>query len=193
MNFYLVNFVFFLLFSSCFVSDGVNYSRIDVMNVIDGYSKSIAIKKGIILRIYGLDYAGRDNVYDGKIHLIDLGYSINKSMKYEEARELFYQLVDGLLEVINKTEYLKKYFYHTPVGYKDISIRLSFDYDKQKILHKDDVYQIAIFENKIMYHFSNGKEPVRMNQRQLSQDVYVFQGFSPEMRAIVRDLPEKEF
>ena len=192
MRFFLINFVCFAFLSSCFVSDGVNYSRIDVMNVIDRYSKSIAIEKKVIRRSYGLDYAGRDNVYDGKIHLVKLSYSIDKNVKYEEAKTFFRDIVDGLLDVINKTEYLGKYFYHSPIGYEDLFVSISFDYDQKGILKKDDVYQIAIFENKIMYRFADEEEMVRMKQRKISEDIYIFEGFSPEMRAIVRDLPEKK-
>ena len=139
-----------------------------------------------------LDYAGRDNVYDGKIHLVKLSYSIDKNVKYEEAKTFFRDIVDGLLDVINKTEYLGKYFYHSPIGHEDLFVSISFDYDQKGILKKDDVYQIAIFENKIMYRFADEEEMVRMKQRKISEDIYIFEGFSPEMRVIVQDLPEKE-
>jgi hypothetical protein len=191
MRYFITNFVFLSFLSSCFVSDGVDYADIDVMNVIDRYSKSIAIEKKIILRSYGLQYAGRDNVYDGKIHIVDLSYSIDKNMNYEEARSLFYEIVDGLLDVINKTEYLGKYFHHSPIGYEDLWFSLNFDYDLKRTLKKDDVAQIVILENQIMYNFCKGEKPIPMSQKKVFEGLYLVDGFFPDTRTIIRDLPEK--
>jgi hypothetical protein len=192
MRYFIINFVFLFFLGSCFVSDGVNYSDIDVMNVINRYSKSIAIEKKAIRRSYGLDYAGRDNIYDGKIHVIALSYSVDKNMNYEEAKCLFYEIVDGLLDVINKTEYLGKYFYHTPIGYEDLCFSLTFDYDQKGTLKKDEVYRIAIFENQIYYHLCKGEKPIQMSQKKIFKGLYLVDGFFPDTRTIIRDLPEKE-
>ncbi len=86
--------------------------------------------------MYGVNYAGEDKIYDGKVHLVDLGYRIDKNMKIEEAQKFFYSLVDGLLENLNRNESLKQYFHHHPLSYKDLYFRLSFDYDGKFHLKK---------------------------------------------------------
>jgi len=48
------------------------------MKVIDKYSAELKKDKKIRNTSYGLDYAGADKVYDGKIHEVSLGYSIDK-------------------------------------------------------------------------------------------------------------------
>ncbi len=60
----------------------------EVMREINKYSNIIKKEKNICLRMYGLDYAGEDKVYDGKIHLIDLGYSIDKKNELRRGKEL---------------------------------------------------------------------------------------------------------
>ena len=72
------------------------------MEVINNYSQKIEKEKNIINRMYRLDYVGADKIYDGKIHVIALGYSIDKNIQYEEAKKHFYTVVDDLLLIINK-------------------------------------------------------------------------------------------
>src|SRR5579872_508168 len=73
-------------------------SRDEVMDVINDYLKPLEKEKCIQLRGYGLHYAGSNKIYDGKIHEINLSISVDKRMKYNEARILYYSIVDGLLE-----------------------------------------------------------------------------------------------
>lgn len=170
-----------------------NDSYREVMDVIDEYSLKIKIEKKIDLRMYGLDYAGQDKIYDGKIHLIDLGYSINKNMKYEEARELFYSVIDGLINRINKTEKIKNYFSHSPIGYEDFYFRLSFDYESEGHLKKDDVKQIAILDNQIMYFIVDEEGTTKIKKNDISPDIHIIDGFSPKTRSIVKKLPESQY
>jgi hypothetical protein len=161
------------------------------MDVINKYSDFMKAENDIILRGYGLYYAGQDKIYDGKIHVIDLGYSVDKRMKYDEARDLFYYVVDGLLNKLNGDPSLKDYFYHYPVGYEDLFFRLSFDYEKKGYLKKDDLSMIYIFENKIGYCILSEEGPAQMKQRELGSDVYILEGFSPKEKVIKRKLPEQ--
>lgn len=167
-----------------------SYDR--VMSVIHGYSETIKKEKNIALRCYGLDYSGEDNVYDGKVHLIDLGYSLDARLHYKEARKIFYIVVDDLLKKINSTESLRKYFFHYPVGYEDLYFRLSFDYDDEGFLRKGEVESINILDNEIMYFFINDEHYVEKTQlNPVSPGVYL-QHNNPleKLRDITRKLPE---
>ena len=163
----------------------------DVMSVIQKYSKSIKSENGILLRGYGLNYAGQDKVYDGKIHVIDLSYSIDANIQYKDARQMFYSMVDGLLDRINKDESLKQYFFHSPVGYQDLWVSLSFDYESKGFLKRDDLDAIHIAENKI-YYFIAEKDGVarELKQRRVVPDVYILTDVLSNTRSIVRKLPE---
>jgi len=166
-------------------------SYANVMRVIKGYSKSIENEKGIVLRGYGLHYAGPDKIYDGKIHTIDLGYCVDRNFHYKEARDLFYSVVDGLLEVINKNDGFSGFFFNFPVTYKDLYFRLNFDYDMKGSLKKDDINQICILENEILYFIveEDGKSN-ELKQTKIVPDVYVLTDVLSNTRSIVRKLPE---
>jgi hypothetical protein len=159
-----------------------------VIDEINCYSKKLEKDNNITLKLYGLSYAGRDKVYDGKIHEIDLMYGTEKRMHYKEARKLFYSVVDGLLEKINKNEKLSRYFYHTPVSYQDLRFNLSFDYSDKGILKKDDVSMIYIFENRISYLIVE-KLDERPADRYRRADLEI-EHMLTTTRAIDRNLPE---
>lgn len=161
-----------------------SYDR--VMDEINRYSKG-AKEKGYILDSYGLHYAGEDKKYDGKIHQIDLGYTLKQRMQYENGEMAFYTLVDGLLNRINSNKELSSYFHHYPVTYEDLYFRLSFDHTK-----KDDVKMISIFENEIMYFIleKDGEvEKARLDK--IVPDVYFYNGDDAKVRTVIKKLPEK--
>lgn len=160
----------------------------EVVEIIKKHSRNLEKTKEVELKRYGLDYAGSDKIYDGKIHEINLGYSIEKRMNYKEARILFYSIVDGLLQEINANKRIQQYFYHTPVGYQDLHFGLSFDYSSKGYLRKDDVMKIYIFENRISYLIVE-KEDDRPSDRYRRADFEIEHTLSTT-RAIDRDLPE---
>ncbi len=164
----------------------------EVMFVINQYLTPLEEEKGIELRGYGLHYAGPDKVYDGKIHEINLGLSISKKMKYEEARTLFYSVVDGLLQSINKNESIRNHFYNHPVTYQDLYFRLSFDYEAAGYLDIGDISMIAILENKIKYFIVEEKRGnVAIGTRKTVPHVYIGTGFPPKTRCVTKKLPEE--
>lgn len=191
MKFFIVCFPLFWFLTSCSLSDGKDYSYNDVMNVIYEYNKKISKEKSVELDSYGLYYAGADKIYDGKIHIIDLGYSVDQRMQYEEARKWFYELVDGLLENINNTEYLRRYFYRYPVGYEDLIFRLSFYSDDKNFLKKGDVLQVNIFNNKVSFHVLEEDGALEEKHRPVSSEVFILEGFFPKTRNITEDPPVK--
>jgi hypothetical protein len=77
------------------------------------------------------------------------------------------------------------------VGYEDLYFRLSFDYDNNVPLKKDDVSMIYILENEIGYRIVSEEGSTEMNQRELGSDVYILEGFSPKKKVIKRKLPEQ--
>jgi hypothetical protein len=191
MNYLLVLF-FILNFNRCF-SMAKPTPREEAMNVFHNYSK-ILEKEGIINRWYGVDCAGPDKIYDGKIHEISLGYSIDKNFKYQEARRFFYRIVDNFLLEINSHEHIRDQFFHYPVTYEDLHFALAFDYKSKGHLHKDDVDMISIQENEIFYRIANIEQ---------ATDKWVFHGTYPgmgtvshtgrdSMRSFIRKLPESE-
>ena len=126
----------------------------EVIWTIKRHSKKLKKEKGISLALYGTSCAGPDKVYDGKVHRIDVMYRIDKKLKYEEARVLFYSVVDDFLAELNTNEKIRDCFYHYPVTYKDLYFILSFDYEDKGYLSRDDVSMISIYENEIMYFFA---------------------------------------
>ena len=160
------------------------------MKVINSYSSDIKKEKGIVLTRYGLKYFGPDKIYDGKIHQIDLGYRIDKAMKFDEARAYFYEVVDGLLNCINQNEKLKEYFYHYPLGYEDLDFSLSFDYENKGTLKCDDIRAIHIQFNEILYEIIEEEGPSRPILESRGCGLAVMNGYTNEPRCIVRKLPE---
>lgn len=163
-----------------------------VMKIVNNYSKSINSSQGIKLRGYGLHYAGKNKIYDGKIHEVDLMYSIDKRLQYKPARDLFYSIVDGLLAKINSDEKVKKYFFKFPIGYEDLHFSLAFDYDSKGTLKKDDVDSIGILDNEIFYFIATKDGEVKNpKMNQVVPDVYIMEESDASTRAIVRKLPEQ--
>ena len=167
-----------------------NNSRKEVMNVIHKYSQKIKKENNIILRCDGLDYAGKDKIYDGKIHTIGLSYSIDKRINYIAGRTLFYSILDGLISKLNQEESFKNHFHNHPVGYESFRFTLSFDYEDKKILKKDDLYMISILENEITYFFmkQDGQGP-KMETKEITPGLYR-QNIDLNLRSITRKLPE---
>lgn len=183
---------------SCSLSDGKDYSYQDTVNVIYDYSKKISKENSIELMSYGLDYAGADKVYDGKIHVIDLSYAVDRRIQYEEARLLFYELIDGLLKKINSTEYLAKYFSNNPVGYEDLFVKLSFDYYNKGFLKKGDVSQIYIYLDKVRCHTIEVEKAAKIEQKEVIPDVFILEEYvlkesmieeNPYTKEIIRRRP----
>lgn len=187
-NFLFTTFLFSIICSAACAMHKKENSNKEVVGIIKNYSKQLEEKSKIELTSYGLSYAGSDKVYDGKIHEIEVGYRIDKRMKYNEARDLFYLIVDGLLDEINRDKRIQHYFYHTPVGYQDLWFSLSFDYSGKGYLKKDDVMKIYIFENRISYLIVE-KEDDRPANRYRRADFEIEHMLSTT-RAIDRDLPE---
>lgn len=184
----LLSLLILTISSQMFPMSKKDNSHSEVVKIIKNYSRNLEKTKGIELKLYGLRYAGSDKIYDGKIHEINLGYSIEKRMNYKEARNLFYSIVDGLLQEINNNKRIQQYFYHTPIGYQDLHFGLSFDYSSKGYLKKDDVMKIYIFENRISYLMVE-KEDDRPADRYRRADFEIEHMLSTT-RAIDRDLPE---
>lgn len=162
----------------------------EVMSVISDFSEKIEKKHGVRLTRYGLHYAGQDKVYDKKIHEIDLGYAIDESMKYKEARELFYTIVDSLIELINKHSEYKDFFSHFPIDYRDFHFTLSFDQGDSTMLKKDDISQISILGNEIWYHILQNDGEVDGIQFSETGPGLHTASFTLKTRTIRKPLPE---
>ncbi|MES2272909.1 MAG: hypothetical protein V4487_01810 [Chlamydiota bacterium] len=194
MNFFYSFFILFFISSN--LACGIHKETdpyAEVMSVINMYSKIVKKEKNIELRGYGLHHAGPDKIYDGKIHEINLSYSIDKKMKFTEARGLFYSLVDGLLECLNKKESIRNYFRHYPVDYSDLHFRLSFNYDDEVYLSVGDISMIGILENKIKYFIvEEDGGTAQVETKQIIPDVYIGTGLSPKTRCVTKKLPETD-
>jgi hypothetical protein len=165
-----------------------------IMAIIDQFAEDIKKKKNIIFRAYGFVSTGPDKVYDGKIHALDLGYSIDKNLKFKEARKYFYELADTLVQTINSHPEIGKYFYHFPIGYEDLELSLSFDYEDKGHLKKDDIDSIYIQKNQIIYFVVDNEETVdKMKMDQITPDIYILRDFASRSHSIRRPLPEKDF
>jgi hypothetical protein len=179
------------LSSGCsMTNDPAEYTK--EMKVINGFAKKIKQQKNVEMRLYGFRCTGPDKVYDGKIHAINLGYSIDKNLKYKEARQFFYELADSLIEEVNSHTELSDLFYHYPISYEDLIISLSFDYDKKSHLKKDDVDSIFIFDNQIYYHIVENEKPKQMIKKEITPEIYILERFETNTRCIVHNLPETD-
>ncbi|HSX37495.1 MAG TPA: hypothetical protein VLE95_01555 [Chlamydiales bacterium] len=184
--------LFFILTNPIFAMSKQVNSRQQVMHTINQYSKEIENRDGIRLRCHGLSYAGPDKIYDGKIHVIDLSYSVDKNLKYQDAEKIFYHLVDELLETINKNEQIRGHFYHKPVSYKDLYFRLDFDYENKGHLKRDDVKQMAILDNTLICIIANQDKATNelvAEEKSPGFGHLIFTG-EDSMRTIMKNLPE---
>jgi hypothetical protein len=187
---YLVMFVLAFM-TNATGNEEERYSGDIVMDYINAYSKKIKSELEIKRRVHGLRYFGDDKIYDGKIHVISLGFSIDKRMPYKTARELFYKIVDGLLSHLNQ-ESLGEYFYHYPLTYDDLWFSLSFDYEDKGLLKNGDISDIYIFEKKIMYFVVKREElSDGFNFSELAPGICTLEGSSEKTTAYTRPLPEK--
>lgn len=178
-------------YNPCFAMSLPERSREEVMSVIERYSRKLK-EDGIINRWYGLDYAGSDKVYDGKIHEISLGYSVDKNLQYQDARKLFYAIVDELLDEINSNPLILEYFYHQPITYEDLHFALAFDYENKGHLKKGDVEQISIKFNKTFYCIAKVDGAMRkilIKKNDLGIGTLSFTGLETT-RTIIKNLPE---
>lgn len=186
---------FFLLICACFIGNCAMAERDnsyqETLAVINKYSKTLKNEKKIRNSSYGLHYAGPDKIYDGKIHTIDLGYRLDKNLKYNEARTYFYSIVDGLLNHINKNTQLAKYFFHYPVDYSDLEFHFSFEDDKKGELKRDEVQSIHIVRNEIFYEIVEQEgSPNKVEHTQVGPDVYYMTGLLTKNRSIIRPIAE---
>jgi len=163
-----------------------------VISELRKYSSKLEKQQNIRLVLYGLVCAGPDKVYDEKVHTISLGYSVDKAMKFDEAKTYFYSVVDGLLEHLNKNEGLKPFFSHYPVTYEDLEFFLAFDYKDKGFLKKDDIDSIHIYMNKIRYYVvqqdgQTDKLHVDWNKPGVSMIEH-----EQKTKIITKNLPEKD-
>lgn len=162
-----------------------------IMSIIDEYSVKIKTARNIEHRSYGFGSTGPDKVYDGKIHSLILGYSIDKNLKYDEARRLFYETVDGLIQAINSHPEIGDEFFHYPIGYQDLRVGLSFDYERKGSLKEDEIDQISIFENEIFYEVVNQEStPDEIEKKWILPNIYKTEGFGSKTHCIRKKLPE---
>ncbi len=190
---YILCLLLVISFNGCFSTSKTSDSYREVMKVINKYSSHLK-KEGIVRRWYGLDYAGVDKIYDGKIHLISLGYGIDKNLHYQDARKLFYRIVNELLTELNGREEFREYFYHYPITYEDLHFSLSFDYENKGYLKKEDVDQIVIQHNEIAYYiakFDGITNELVTKEIGPGIGTLSFTG-QDSTRSIVRKLPERE-
>lgn len=179
-----------LLLATFLLAAEINIPYDSIRAVIRAYSKEMN-KQGYDLRGHGFHTRGFGKKYTGKIQVIDVGYSLDKRMHYEEARIAFYTLVDGFLAKINNTPSMKDYFEHFPVGYDDLYFNLSFDYEQQGTLKKDDVLMISILDNEITYFIldqdsSKGKPLFNKFDKGIS----TYHGDGIKTHTIIHKLPE---
>lgn len=184
-------FIFYL--NTCLPMNNTKPFRKEVMKVIDEYSETLK-KEGFLRVWHGLDCAGADKIYDGKIHEISLCYFVDLNLKYKEARQLFYQKADELIEKINSNEKIGKYFYHFPISYEDLDFTLVFDYESTGRLKKDDVDQIRMQSNEIFYSIANVDEATnKLVATQTYPGMGMLNHSNPKaFRSFFRDLPEPQ-
>lgn len=190
MKVHVVILVFMSILNVSFAKTEKQKSFHDTMSVIDEYSQILKGQEQIRNSSYGLDYAGEDKVYDEKIHVIALGYRVDKHMRYDEASNYFYSIVDGLLAHINKNVQIKKYFFHFPVNYSDLELNFSFEDGSQGALKHDEVKSIHIARNKILYEIVNEEESNDIQYDQVSPEIYVLQNGLEKNRSIIRTIAE---
>ncbi len=160
-------------------------------SLIKEHSKVLKKEKNITLRIHGVSCAGKDKIYDGKIHRLDIGYSLDKNLKFDEAKTVFYSVVNDILALINSKQEIRGLFYNQPVTYKDFYFCLSFDYEDKGFLKKDDVSLIAIFENEIMcFIVEEDGANAGLEMKEITPDVSFITGLSPKTHCITEQLPE---
>ncbi len=195
MNWYLYFFAILSALQSgpVYAMSKTSNPRDEVIPLIKKYSEQLRKEKNVKLRSYGVRCTGRDKVYDGKIHLIDLGYSVDLNIRCDEGRRYFYKIVDGLLALLNSREEFRNCFYHFPITYEDLSFRLHFDYDEKRHLRKDDLEMIAIYENEIMYFIAEEDGVCPKEERKyVTPDVYIITDILSKVKCIRKKLPETE-
>ncbi len=164
----------------------------EVIFTILDYSKKIKKERGIELRSYGATGPRGNKAFDGTIYGFDLGYSIDKNVGVDEAKILFFSIVDELIDVLNSRESFKEYFHHYPIGYEDFYLRLNFDYDEKGHLHQNDIVMVAILDNELKYFLAEEDgATTALQSNRIIRDVYVTTGFSSKMRCVTEKLPEK--
>jgi hypothetical protein len=159
--------------------------------IIDEYSAELKKEKKICRRLYGMEWAGPDKIYNGKIHKIVLGFSIDANYQREEAKQIFFGLVDELINKINQNLELKDNFQRFPIEYQDFYFHLSFDYEDKGHLKKGDVDSISIFENKLLIHEVENEKKPQMKTEEVSPEIFILKGFESNTKCIREPLPIK--
>jgi hypothetical protein len=160
------------------------------MNVIQHYSTQLHRQEEIVLLQYGLDYAGDDQIFDGKIHKISLGYGIDQGhLSEEQATQLFYHVVDTLIERLNGIPSLRAYFAHFPLNYSDFTISLSLDYKMRGDLGMGAVSTLYIQGDRLTYEIVDKEGPPKIVHEETSPGIFVLKEMLPNTRSITKELP----
>ena len=168
-------------------------SYIQVVKDLDAYSDFINEKYAAKREHYEIIYAHKDRPFDGKIHGISLRYRIDKKMQLNEAKKFYSEIVKTLIEKINSNKSTSQDFYHSPIGYEDLSFFVFFDDpETQSSLKKGDIASIGIFENQICYTIVEKEwDSVKMKSPDLKSD-FVIDFYNTRNRSIVQSLKQQE-
>lgn len=164
-----------------------------IVTAMNIYSKRLEKEKGIEQKMHGLNHRKVHEPDDNTIDTISLTYSIDRHMEYQEARALFYEIADEFIAHMNSEKELLQYFYKPPIGYKNLDLHLSFDYDLKGHLKVGEIDDIRITDNKISYFIVNRETPAQLEFiPTVDPDVFTMGNFCSNTRRVVRSLPETE-
>jgi hypothetical protein len=164
----------------------------DVKKVIFRFNDEIKRDYQVINTSYGIDFfrQGKKRTdIDGKVHLIGLSYRYEKLLSNKEARTLFYNLTDRLLEIINNNENVKGYFRNYPLTYDDVDVCLSFRYNDGN-LPPGSLRIIHAADDEIFYAVVETPEFTEMTTAPVSPGVDVVTNYENHLTTVWHPIEE---
>lgn len=117
-------------------------------------------------------------------------FNIDARLKFDQSTEIFYRLVDPIIEQINSHPDLSDLFSFYPIQYKDLGVVLCFDGFNKGYLKDNEVYSIEIKDDKLVYKIMDSEpNPKKAAWKTITPDVYIMLNKS-QYRTIIKDLPK---
>ena len=141
--------ILLVLYSFCY-SQSSNHIK-EASRILNEYSKEIKEK-------YGLFTIGSGGAMMNDVKELDLHFEGISKITVSEARKLYIDIVEGLIEKVNNDKKARPYLHEYPFTYKNVKIRINFfkspDFCMANRVDNGFVSSISILQNGFVCYYT---------------------------------------